>query len=345
MSKSLSVTLNEMCELNEVLCTATENVGRKLSALATLKAVKLYNQAYDQKIRAHKSTSELREDFHSTLEKLYDAVEEFKGAVADATSYDNGLQLDDRLICLYDSLYRACREALEQLSERAFKDHLGSMMEFDEDELLALADVRGRNHDNRDVSLIVGSRLQLQSFMDIPGVMMMSDKLFKLMAAGSLMPSYGVDALTHSKARNAVRRDIAADLMPLASKIRKALVNYGQLSTSDVNDIASKVIAFCDEKLEMLKVSDEDWGSAEDADRTCFDVDESGREQQARHEIAMELRERLEKLTSDFNNSLVELRKELARINKLVTEDVPNSVRANLGRVYNELGKLDLYNK
>ena len=75
------------------------------------------------------------------------------------------------------------------------------------------------------------------------------------------------------------------------------------------------------------------------------DEDESGREQQSRHEIAMELRERLAQLTSDFNNSMVELRKELAKVNKLVTEDVPNSVRANLGRVYNELGKLDLYNK
>lgn len=345
MSKSFSDKLNEMYAMNDVLCTATENVGRKLSALATLKAVQLYNQAYDQKIRAHKSTVELREDFHSTLEKLYDAVEKFKGDVADAPSYDNGLQLDDRLIGLYDSLYRACREALEQLSDRAFKGYLGSVMEFDEDELLALADVRGRNHDNRDAALIVGSRLQLQSFMDIPGVMMMSDKLFKLMARGSLMPGYGVDALQCSKARAAVRRDVEADLMPLASKIRKALANYGQLSTIDVNDIASKVVAFCDEKLEMLKVSDEDWGSAEDADRTCSDVDESGRAQQERHEIAMELRERLEKLTTDFNKSLVELRKELARVNKLVTEDVPNAVRANLGRVYNELGKLDLYNK
>ena len=345
MSKSLSVTFDEMCAMNDVLCTATENVGRKLSALATLKAVQLYNQAYDQKIRAHKSTVELREDFHSTLEKLYDAVDEFKRDVADAPSYDNGLQLDDRLTGLYDSLYRACREALEQLSARAFKDHLGLMMKFDEDELLALADVRGRSHDNRDVSLIVGSRLQLQSFMDIPGVMMMSDKLFKLMTRGSLMPGYGIDALKYSKALKAVRRDVEADLMPLASKIRKALVNYGQLSTIDVNDIASKVIAFCDEKLEMLKVSDEDWGSAEDADRTCFDVDASGRAQQERHEIAMELRERLEKLTMDFNNTLVELRKDLARVNKLVTVDVPNAVRANLGRVYNELGKLDLYNK
>ena len=341
----LSVTFNEMCAMNEALCQATEYVGRKLAAMTTLKAVQLYNQAYDQKIRAHKTTSKLKECFRDTIEKLYDASEEFKGDVADATNHDNGLQLDDRLVGLYDSLYRACREALEQWSDHAFKGHLGMLMEFDEDELFALTDVRGRSHENKVGATIIGARLQLQAFRDLPGVMVMADKLFKLMAEGSFMPGYGVDTLKYSKAREAVRRDIEADLVPMAHKIRKALANYGQLSTIDVDDIASKVVAFCDEKLEMLKVSDEDWGSAEDADRNCFDVDESGRAQQERHEIAMELRERLEKLTTDFNKSLVELRRELARVNKLVTEDVPNAVRANLGRVYNELGKLDLYNK
>ena len=73
---SLSVTFNEMCAMNEALCQATEYVGRKLAAMTTLKAVQLYNQAYDQKIHAHKTTSKLKECFRDTIEKLYDAAEE-----------------------------------------------------------------------------------------------------------------------------------------------------------------------------------------------------------------------------------------------------------------------------